>query len=47
MPMTQLAGDFEDSSDIAHCRVASGVLSLSECLTLSIVSHQHSLLSKA
>ena len=29
------------------CGVVSIVLSLSGCLTLSVVSHQHSLLSKA
>ena len=33
-----LSSDSEDSSDIALCGL--GVLSLSECLTLSVVSHQ-------
>ena len=36
--MTLHADDSEDSSDIALCGL--GVLSLSECLTLSVVSHQ-------
>ena len=37
--MTLLADDFDDSSDIALCDVASDVLSLSECLRLSSLSH--------
>ena len=34
-----LFDDSEDSSDFALCDVVSGVLSLSGCLCLSVVSH--------